>query len=76
MGTCTERGYRDIRGAYQLRPGVGTESCPHLLDEHTDKKVGLFGELHADIPQPQDRKIFLRHIVEEEADKKYYLSER
>ena len=34
------------------------------------KKVGLFGELHADIPQPQDRKIFLRHIVEEEADKK------
>ena len=24
------------------------------------KKVGLFGELHADIPQPQDRKIFLR----------------
>lgn len=40
------------------------------------KKVGLFGELHADIPQPQDRKIFLRHIVEEEADKKYYLSEK
>lgn len=40
------------------------------------KKVGLFGELHSDIPQPQDRKIFLRHIVEDEADKKYYLSER
>ena len=40
------------------------------------KKVGLFGELHSDIPQPQDRKIFLRHIVEEEADKKCYLSEK
>lgn len=40
------------------------------------KKVGLFGELHSDIPQPKDRKIFLRHIVEDEIDKKYYLSEK
>lgn len=40
------------------------------------KKVGLFDELHSDIPQPQDRKTFLRHIVEDEVDKKYYLSER
>lgn len=40
------------------------------------KKIGLFDELHSDIPQPQDRKIFLRHIVEDEVDKKYYLSER
>lgn len=40
------------------------------------KKVGLFGELHSDIPQPEDRKIFLRNIVEDEVDKKYYMSEK
>ena len=40
------------------------------------KKVGLFNELHSDIPQPEDRKIFLRNIVESEVDKKYYLSEK
>lgn len=38
------------------------------------KKVGLFGELHSDIPQPKDRKIYLRNIVEDEVDKKYYLN--
>lgn len=40
------------------------------------KKVGLFNELHSDIPQPKDKKIFLRDIVEDEVDKKYYLSEK
>ncbi len=38
------------------------------------KKVGLFGELHSDIPQPKDRKIYLHNIVEDEVDKRYYLS--
>lgn len=40
------------------------------------KKVGLFGELHSDIPQPKDQKIYLRNIVEDEVDKKYYLSNK
>lgn len=40
------------------------------------KKTGLFGEPHSDIPQPKDRQIFLRNIVEDEVDKKYYLSEK
>lgn len=40
------------------------------------KKVGLFGDLYSDIPQPEDRKVFLRNIVEEDVDKKYYLSEK
>lgn len=40
------------------------------------KKVGLFGELYSGIPQPEDRKIFLRNIVEDKVDKKYHVSER
>ncbi len=39
------------------------------------KQVGLFGELHSDIPQPADEGILLKDILEEEVDEKYYLSE-
>jgi len=38
------------------------------------KQVGLFGELHSDIPQPKDREILLKDILESEVDEKYYLS--
>lgn len=40
------------------------------------RKVGLFGEIHSDIPQPKDEGILLRDILEEEVDEKYYLSEK
>ena len=40
------------------------------------KEVGLFGELHSDIPQPKDEGILLKDILEEEVDEKYYLSEK
>lgn len=40
------------------------------------KEVGLFGELHSDIPQPEDRGILLKDILEKEVDEKYYLSEK
>ena len=42
------------------------------------RKDGLFGEMVTDIPQPKDRKIFLKDILqpESEVDEKYYLSER
>ena len=40
------------------------------------KQVGLFGELHSDIPQPKDEGILLKDILEEEVDEKYYLSEK
>lgn len=39
------------------------------------KQVGLFGEVHSDIPQPEDKGIFLRDILEEEVDEKYYVSQ-
>jgi DNA (cytosine-5)-methyltransferase 3A len=39
------------------------------------KQVGLFDELYTDIPQPEDKGIFLRDILqpENEVDKKYWL---
>ena len=39
------------------------------------KEEGLFGELHSDIPQPEDRGILLKDILEDEVDEKYYLSD-
>lgn len=38
------------------------------------KRIGLFGEVYSDIPQPEDKGIFLRDIIEDEVDEKYYLS--
>lgn len=37
------------------------------------KQVGLFGELHSDIPQPKDEKILLRDILESDVLEKYYI---
>jgi len=41
------------------------------------KTVGLFDELHTDIPQPKDRGILLKDILQpdNEVDAKYYLTE-
>lgn len=40
------------------------------------RQVGLFGEVYSDIPQPKDRGILLRDILEKDVDEKYYLSEK
>jgi DNA (cytosine-5)-methyltransferase 3A len=40
------------------------------------KQVGLFGEVYSDIPQPEDKGIVLKDILESEVDEKYYLSDR
>jgi DNA (cytosine-5)-methyltransferase 3A len=39
------------------------------------KSNDLFGNLCTDIPQPKDREIFLRDILEDEVDEKYFLTE-
>ena len=39
------------------------------------KQVGLFGEVYTDIPQPEDKGIFLRDILESEVDEKYFVSQ-
>lgn len=46
----------------------------YWLNWHT-KKDGLFGYVYPNIPQPKDRGIFLKDILENEVDEKYYLSE-
>lgn len=38
--------------------------------------VGLMQELATFIPQPEDRNIYLRDVLEEDVDDKYYLSEK
>ena len=38
------------------------------------KEVGMFGELYSDIPQPKDRGILLKDILDEDVEEKYYLS--
>lgn len=40
------------------------------------KQVGLFGEVYSDIPQPKDRGILLRDVLEKDANEKYYLSDK
>lgn len=40
------------------------------------RQIGLFGEVHSDIPQPEDRGIYLRDILEDEVDEKYYVSQK
>lgn len=40
------------------------------------KRNGQFGELHSDIPQPADKGILLKDILEAEVDEKYYLSDK
>lgn len=37
------------------------------------RKNGLFGELHTDIPQPEDLGLVLKDILEDEVDEKYYI---
>lgn len=40
------------------------------------RKEGLFGEVYTDIPQPEDRGLLLKDILEQEVDEKYYLSDK
>lgn len=39
-------------------------------------QIDLFGTMASHIPQPKDRKILLRDILDEEVDEKYFLSEK
>ena len=40
------------------------------------RREGLFGDVYSDIPQPEDRGIMLRDILEADVDEKYYLSDK
>lgn len=80
MGAKWERVLSEAIGIY----GVHINSA--LVSAQNRKRIywtnirvreeGLFGELYSDIPQPEDRGILLRDILDEEVDEKYYLSEK
>lgn len=38
------------------------------------QQIGLFGEIYSDIPQPEDRGILLKDILEDGVDEKYYFN--
>lgn len=38
------------------------------------RKEGIFGELHTDISQPEDLNIYIKDILEDDVEDKYYLS--
>lgn len=40
------------------------------------RRDGLFGELHSDIPQPVDKGILLKDILEDEVDDTFFLSDK
>lgn len=40
------------------------------------KQMGLFGDVYSDIPQPEDRGILLKDILEDGVEDKYYLSKK
>ncbi len=39
------------------------------------RKVGLFQELYTDIPQPKDRGLFLRDVLQDEVEERFFMSE-
>jgi site-specific DNA-cytosine methylase len=41
-----------------------------------NKPYGLFGDMQCVIPQPKDKGILLKDVLESEVDEKYYLSEK
>lgn len=79
MGKKWERVLSDAIGLY----GVHINSA--LVSAQNRKRIywtnirtrqeGLFGDLHSDIPQPEDKGILLRDILDEDADEKYYISQ-
>lgn len=80
MGAKWERVLSEAIGIY----GVHINSA--LVSAQNRKRIywtnirvreeGLFGELHSDIPQPEDRGILLKDILEDEVDEKYYITSR
>ncbi|UYU94541.1 DNA cytosine methyltransferase [Bacteroides thetaiotaomicron] len=79
MGKKWERVLSEAIGVY----GVHINSA--LVSAQNRKRIywtnirtrrnGLFGELHSDIPQPEDRGILLRDVLEDKVDEKYNVSQ-
>lgn len=80
MGNKWERILSEAIGIY----GVHINSA--LVSAQNRKRIywtnirtrenGLFGEMHSDIPQPEDKGILLKDILEDNVDEKYYVSSK
>lgn len=69
MGKKWESVFNDILG----RKGVHINSA--LVSAQNRRRI-YWTDIYDDIPQPEDRGILLRDILEEEVDEKYFLSDK
>lgn len=69
MGKKWESVFNDILG----RKGIHINSA--LVSAQNRRRI-YWMDIHDDIPQPEDRGILLRDILEEEVDEKYFLSDK
>lgn len=69
MGKKWESVFNDILG----RKGIHINSALVLAQ---NRRRIYWTDIHDDIPQPEDRGILLRDILEEEVDEKYFLSDK
>jgi DNA (cytosine-5)-methyltransferase 3A len=79
MGAKWERVLSEAIGIYGVHINSALVSAQNrkriYWTNFRTKRVGLFGELHSDIPQPHDRGILLKDILEDDVDEKYYLTD-
>lgn len=80
MGKKWERVLSEAIGVYGVHINSALVSAQNrkriFWHNFKTKSVGLFGELHSDTPQPKDRGILLKDVLESDVDEKYYLSEK
>lgn len=69
MGKKWESVFNDILG----RKGIHINSA---LVSAQNRRCIYWTDIHDDIPQPEDRGILLKDILEEEVDEKYFLSDK
>lgn len=69
MGKKWENVFNDVLG----RKGIHINSA--LVSAQNRRRI-YWTDIHDDIPQPEDRGILLKDILEEEVDEKYFLSDK
>ena len=74
-----QRVINDLMGVLPLSINselVSAQSRPRLYWTNLkNESRGLFGENYCSIPQPEDRKIYLEDVLEDEVAEKYFLSD-
>lgn len=80
MGAKWERVLSEAIGVYGVHINSALVSAQNrkriYWSNIKTRKSGLFGEFHTDIPQPADKDILLRDILDNEVDEKYYLTQK